>query len=125
MLTRSKVAGKGVWGLVSKGPRDPIANTFLFGKKVKENRMAIGIAQSIITEGVSDQIAVNIFDLEDPKEMWDRLKAIYSEVGQGAVYSILHEHLHYPTANKPKGYNKPVVEIFADVRFYANDSKRQ
>lgn len=50
-----------------------IANPALFGKEVKENRMAIGIAQQIITEGISDQIAVNIMDLEDPKEMWERL----------------------------------------------------
>ncbi len=79
--------------------------------------MAIGIAQRIITEGISDQIAVNIMDLEDPKEMWDRLKTICSEVGQGVVYSILQELLHYPAANKPKGFDKPVVEIFAEVQY--------
>ena len=77
--------------------------------------MAIGIAQRTITEGISDQIAVNIIDLEDPKEMWDRLKTLCSEVGLGVVYSILQELLHYPAANKLNGFDKPVVEIFAEV----------
>ena len=31
--------------------------------------MAVGIAQRIIREGVSDQITFNIMDLKNPKEM--------------------------------------------------------
>ena len=31
--------------------------------------MAVGIARRIIFKGVSDQIAFNVMDLEDPKEM--------------------------------------------------------
>ena len=117
MLTQSMMIKKYVWYLISKGPREPIANPALFGKEAKENQMAIGITQRIITEGISDQIAVNIMDLEDLKEMWDRLKTICSEVEQGVVYSILQELLHYPAANKPKGFDKPIVEIFAEVRY--------
>lgn len=30
-------------------------------------------------------------DLEEPKEMWDKLESIYSEIDQGMVYSILQE----------------------------------
>ena len=116
MLTQSMMIKKDVWDLISTRPREPIANPALFGKEAKENQMAIGITQRIITEGISDQIAVNIMDLEDPKEMWDRLKTICSEVGQGVVYSILQELLHYPAANKLKVFDKPVVEIFAEVR---------
>lgn len=103
MLTRSMMIEKDVWDLISVGPRPPIENPALFGKEAKENRMAVGIAQRIITDGISDQIAVNIMDLEDPKEMWNKLKGICSEVGQGVVYSILQELLHYPAVNKPKG----------------------
>lgn len=71
--------------------------------------MAVGIAQQIIREGVSDQIAFNIMDLKDPKEMWDKLKSICTKFGQGVVYSILQELLHYPKITKPKGYEKPVM----------------
>ncbi len=98
MLTQIMMIEKDVWDLISKGPREPIA-------------------QRIIIEGISDQIAVNVMDLEDPKEMWDRLKTICSEVGQGVVYSILQEPLHYPAAKKTKGLDKPVVEIVAEVRY--------
>lgn len=84
---------------------------------MKEDRMAVGIAQQIIREGVSDQIAFNIMDLKDPKEMWDKLKSICTEVGQGEVYSILQELLHYPKITKPKGYEKPVMQIFAEIKY--------
>ncbi len=70
MLTRSMMIERDVWDLISKGPREPIA-------------------KRIITEGISDQLAINIMDFEDPKKMCDRLKTICSEVGQGVVYSIL------------------------------------
>ncbi len=69
ILTRSIMIEKDVWDFISKGPREPIANPTLFEKEAKKNRIAIGIAQRIITEGISDHIAVNIMDLEDPKEM--------------------------------------------------------
>ena len=88
-----------------------------WNKENKEDRMAIGMAQKIIIEGVSSQIAFNIMDIDNPKDMWDTLKRICSEVGQGAVYSVLQEILNYPRIHKPKGYDKPVVEIFAEVRF--------
>lgn len=108
---------KDVWDLVSTGPRPEQQNPHLFTKEVKEDRMAIGIAQRIIIKGVSDQISFNIMDLEDPREMWNKLRSICSEIGQGVVYSILQELFNYPKINKPKGYDKPVMQIFAEVRY--------
>lgn len=43
--------------------------------------MPVGIIKRIIREGVSEQIAFNIMDLKDPKEMWDKLKSICTKVG--------------------------------------------
>lgn len=77
--------------------------------------MAIGIARRIIIKGVSNQIAFNIMDLEDPKKIWDKLQSICSKIGQRVVYLILQELLNYPKINKPKGYDKPVMQIFAKV----------
>ena len=34
------------------------------------------------------------------------------------MYSILQELLNYLKINKPKGYNKPVMQIFAEVRYF-------
>lgn len=51
--------------------------------------MAIDIDQKIIIEGVSSQITFNIIDINNPKDMWNILKKICSEVGQGVVYSVL------------------------------------
>lgn len=79
--------------------------------------MAVDIAQRIIREGVSNQIAFNIIDLKNLKKMWDKLKSICIKVDQGVVYSILQELLYYPKINKPKGYEKPVMQIFAKVRY--------
>ena len=43
--------------------------------------MVVGITQQIILKGVNNQIALNIMDLKDPKEMWDKLKSICSKIG--------------------------------------------
>lgn len=56
-------------------------------------------------------------DLEDSKEMWDKLKAICLEIRQGIVYSILQKLLYYLTANKSKRFDKPVIEIFTKVQY--------
>lgn len=51
--------------------------------------MAIGTATWIIKEGVSDDIFNNIIDNTDLKEIWEKLRADCSQVGQGLVYFIL------------------------------------
>ena len=108
---------KDVWDLISSGPRSERQNPNLWTKKIKEDCMVVGTPQRIIREGIIDQIAFNIIDLKDPKEMWDKLKSICTEIGQGVVYSILQELLYYPKITKPKRYEKPVMEIFAEVRY--------
>lgn len=79
--------------------------------------MAIGITQQIIREDVSDQIAFNIMDLKGLKEIWNKLKNICTEVGQGLVYLILQDLLNYPKITKLKGYEKPVMQLFAKVKY--------
>lgn len=79
--------------------------------------MAIGTATRIIKEGVSDDIFNNIIGMTDPEEMWEKLRTACSQVGQGVVYSILQELLNYPRNNKPKGFEKPVMSVFANVKF--------
>ena len=51
--------------------------------------MTLGIAQQIIRERISDQIAFNIMNLRDPKEIWNKLKSICIEISQGIIYFIL------------------------------------
>lgn len=108
---------KDVWDLISTGPRPQRRNPGLWGKEIKEDHMAVGTAQQFIREGISDQITFNIMHLENPKEMWDKLKSICTKIGQEVVYSIFPELLHYPKINKPKGYEKPIMQIFAAVKY--------
>lgn len=79
--------------------------------------MAVDIVEKIIRKGVSNQIAFNIIYLKDSKEMWDKLKSIYTEVCQGIVYFIFQEFFHYQKINKPNRYEKLVIKIFAKVRY--------
>lgn len=116
-ITKSILIEKDVWDFILTGPRPPHQNPRLWTKEIKEDCMAVDITQKIIWESVSNQVAFNIMDLKDPKEMWDKLISICTEVGQGVVYSILQELLHYPKINKLKGYKKPVMQIFAKVRY--------
>lgn len=80
MITKSMLIEKDVWDLIETGPRPARDNPSLWGKEIKEDRMAVGIACRIIVEGVNNQIAFNIMDLEDPKDMWNKLKSICTEV---------------------------------------------
>lgn len=80
---------KDVWDLVSTSPQPKRQNPTLFLKKVKRDQMAVEIAQQIILEDVNDQIAFNIMDLEDSKEMWEKLTSICSKIGQSVFYLIL------------------------------------
>lgn len=79
--------------------------------------MAVGIARQIILKSVNAQIAFNIMDLKDSKEMWEKLTSICNEIGQVVVYSILQELFNYPKIIKPKGYDKSVMQIVAEVRY--------
>lgn len=56
-------------------------------------------------------------DFKDPKNIWDKLKSVCTKIGQGVVYLILQELFNYLKINKPKGYNKSVMQIFAEVRY--------
>lgn len=105
-ITESMLIEKEFWDLVSTGSCLKRQNPMLWAKEIKEDRMAVGIALQIITEGVSDQIALNIMDLKDLKEMWDKLKSISTEVGQGIAYLILQKLFYYTKINKAKGIRK-------------------
>lgn len=71
-------------------------------KQMKKNQKTLDIAERIIREGVSNQIAFNIMDIKDLKQFWDKLRSICTEVGQGVVYSLLQVLFYYPSIMKPK-----------------------
>ena len=60
---------KDVWDFIVIGPWPEWQNPQLGVKKANKDWMAVEIARRIIFEGVSDQIAFNVMDLEDPKEI--------------------------------------------------------
>ncbi len=49
--------------------------------------------------------------------MWDKFKSIGTKIAQIVINSILKALLNYPRINKPKGYDKLVIQIFAEVRY--------
>lgn len=116
-LTRAMLIEKDVWDLIEDSPRQPPTALWEREQKIKENCMAIGIATRIIKEVVSNDIFNNIINITNPQEMWEKLCTACSQVGQGVVYFILQEILNYAHINKPKGFEKPVMSRFADVRF--------
>ncbi len=77
--------------------------------------MAIGTATQIIKKDVSNNIFNNIIDITDPKGIWEKLQAIYSQIRQDIIDFILQELLNYPQINKLKGFEKPIINIFTDV----------
>lgn len=59
-------------------PQPTLNEDALWDHSRKKNRMAIGIATKIIQGGVSDNLFNNIIDENDPKVMWEKLKAVCS-----------------------------------------------
>lgn len=80
---------KDIWDLVLIGPCFICKNLRIWAKKVKKDQIVVDITQQIIREDVSNQITFNIIDIKDLKQIWDKLKSIYTEVGQRIVYLIL------------------------------------
>lgn len=115
-LTKAMLVSKDVWDLVSVGPRQLRNEGILWDHKRKEDRMAIGIATEIIQGGVSDDLFNNIIDENDLQRIWEKLRAVCSQIGTGVVYSILQELFTYPKINKPKGFDKLVTSVFSEVR---------
>lgn len=48
------------------------------GVKIKEYQMVIETATKIIKEDTNDDIFNNIIDITGPKEIWEKLRALYS-----------------------------------------------
>lgn len=46
-------------------------------------------------KGVRNDIINNIIDLTNSKEIWEKMRAAYAQVGQSVVYCILQEFLNY------------------------------
>lgn len=67
---------------------------------MKKDQMTINIAQQIIRGVISNEIAFNIMNLKDLKEIWDKLKIIYIKIDQEVVYSILQKLLYYSKITK-------------------------
>ena len=60
----------------------------IWEQKTKENQIAIRTATQTIKKRVNNDIFNNIIDITDPKKMWEKLYAAYSQFGQEVVYSI-------------------------------------
>lgn len=62
-------------------------------------------------------MAFNIMDIQNPKDMYTKLKSICGKFGYGIVYLIFQELFHYFWINEPKRYYKPVLQIFIKVKY--------
>lgn len=85
--------------------------------------MTIGIATKIIQSGASNNFFNNIIDTKYLKAMWDKLKAVCSQISLGVIYSIFQEFFIYPKFNKPKEFKKPITSIFVKVQFLIKQQK--
>lgn len=77
--------------------------------------MAMGTAIQIIIKAASNNILNNIIDVTNFKRIWEEFYTAYSQLGQKVVYFILQELLNYLYTNKPKRFEKSVVNRFANV----------
>ena len=60
-------------------------------------------AAFILTSTISDDLFKNVKDTNNPKEIWDILKSVCTQVGQGVMYASLKKLFNYAPINKAKG----------------------
>ena len=66
-ITESMLIKKDIWDLISTGPRPPRKNPGLWTKEIKEDHMAVGIAQKIIRKGVAIRLPSISWTSRTPK----------------------------------------------------------
>ena len=69
----------------------------------------------IIQGKVSHDLFNTIIDLDKLKLMREKLKSVCSQIGPGAIYSILRELFMYPKINKLKGFEKSIKSVFSKI----------
>lgn len=80
-LTKAILIEKDVCNLFKVGLQQDLNALWEQEKKIKENRMAVGTATRIIKKSVSNDIFNNIIDMTDPKEMWQKLRTAFFQIG--------------------------------------------
>ena len=106
-ITKASMQEKGVWDLTGNAVASQ--RTAAATEKAKES------ALKIILNIIDDDLFRTIEGIDDVEEIWNKLKATSSQVGQGVVYAMLNELFAYGAANKAKGYIKSVNIIFGDI----------
>lgn len=102
---------KNVWHVVD-GSRPELTTAVQTRKKDKDN----AIFSKIIKQGVNSDFYINIIGKCNPYLLWKTLQRVYSQVGQGIIYSILKELLNYPRIAKSLRYKKRAITIFTEVK---------
>lgn len=77
-LTRAILVEKNIGNFIETGPRPAPAG--IWKQKIKKNRIEVRIVTQIIKEDVSNDIFNIIINITDPKEIWEKLYAIYFQV---------------------------------------------
>lgn len=88
MITKFILIEKDVYKLKLTSPYPERQNLKLWMNEIKEDWITVDIARRIILKNVNNEITFKIMDLENRKEIEDKLTSIYSEKGQEIVYSI-------------------------------------
>ncbi|SLM34672.1 Zinc finger, CCHC-type [Lasallia pustulata] len=101
---------KGYWGIVT-GART-IGTTP--ATIASFDRDSAGAAK-IIKGGLNDNLFKNVEGTDNPTDIWNKLKAVCTQVGQGVVYAGLRSLLLHPSASKAQGHNKPINLRFAEI----------
>ena len=72
-------------------------------------------AAKIIKGGLNDNLFKNVEGTDNSTDIWNKLKAVCTQVGQGVVYTELHSLLLHPSTSKAQGHNKPINLHFAEI----------
>lgn len=72
---------------------------------------------------MNNNIFNNNIDIDKLQAMWAKLQSVCSHIGQGVMYLIFQKLFDYTKITKPKGYDKTITSVFANVRILTKHHK--
>ena len=98
--TGALIRREGLWKYIDPGAEEPAPGTAARQRHDKET----AAVEVFIKSSITDDIYKNIEGIVNPKTVWDTLKQICSQAGQGMVLTTLNQLLSQSANLKAKGF---------------------
>ena len=109
-MTMLNLKEKGYWDIVTDTHMIEITSATI----TSFNWDSVGAAK-IIKRGLNDNLFKNVKGTDNSTDIWNKLKAVCTQVEQRVIYAKLHSLLLHSSASKAQEHNKSINLHFAKI----------